>query len=41
VFPLILDGLISVCLATSRRLLLGVDIMSGFSCNDSFSPNRK
>ena len=28
----------SVCLATSGRLLLGVDIMTGFSCNDIFSP---
>lgn len=29
----------SVCLVTSGRLLLGVDIMSGFSYNDSFSPH--
>lgn len=36
----ILDGWISECLATSGRLLLGVDIMTGFSCNDSFSPHR-
>lgn len=29
-----------MCLATSGRLLLGVDIMTGFSCNDSFRPHR-
>lgn len=38
----ILDGYTGkcVCLATSGRLLLGVDIMTGFSCNDSLSPHR-
>lgn len=36
----ILDGnsRISVCLVTSGRLLLGVDIMTRFSCNESFCP---
>ncbi len=27
-------------LATSGRLSLGVDIMTGFSCNDSFGPHH-
>ena len=39
----ILDGYtrmsVCVCLATSGRLLLGVDIMTGFNSNDSFSPH--